>query len=78
MKRQRQVLNPIPEKEMSEWAHIALRAHRRATRKKRAELRQRGLPMIIWKDGRVREVPRVNCSRLAVSRRWSGRRGVLV
>ena len=22
-----------------------------------AELRQRGLPMIIWKDGRVREVP---------------------
>ena len=25
--------------------------------KKRAELRQRGLPMIIWKDGRVREVP---------------------
>ena len=29
----------------------------RATRKKRAELRQRRLPMIIWKDGKVREVP---------------------
>jgi hypothetical protein len=50
-------LKPIPEKEMSEWARIALRAHRRATKKKRAELRQRGLPMIIWKDGKVREVP---------------------
>ena len=49
------VLKPIPEKEMSAWARIALYAHRRATRKKRAELRQRGLPMIIWKDGRVRE-----------------------
>ena len=57
MKKQRQVLNRIPEKEMSEWARIAVRAHRRATRKKRAELRQRGLPMIIWKDGKVREVP---------------------
>ena len=57
MKKQRQVLSPIPEKEMSEWARIALRVHRRATRKKRAELRQRGLPMIIWKDGKVREVP---------------------
>jgi len=32
-------------------------AHRRATRKKRAELRRRGLPMIIWKNGKVREVP---------------------
>jgi hypothetical protein len=50
-------LKPIPEKEMSEWARIALRAHRRATKKKRAELRRRGLPMIIWKDGKVREVP---------------------
>jgi hypothetical protein len=51
------VLKPIPEKEMSEWARIALRAHRRATKKKGAELRRRGLPMIIWKDGKVREVP---------------------
>jgi hypothetical protein len=38
-------------------ARVALRAHRRATRKKRAELRRRGLPMIIWKDAKVREVP---------------------
>ena len=51
------VLKPIPAREMSERARIALRAHRRATRKKRAELRRRGLPMIIWKDGKVREVP---------------------
>jgi hypothetical protein len=51
------VLKPIPEKEMSKWARVALRAHRGATRKKRVELRQRGLPMIIWKDGKVREVP---------------------
>ena len=50
-------LKPIPEKEMSEWARVALHAHRRATRKKRAELRRRGLPMIIWKDGKVREFP---------------------
>jgi len=54
---QTSILKPIPEREMSEWARIALRAHRRATRKKRIELRQRGLPMIIWKDGKVREVP---------------------
>ncbi|HEX7518478.1 MAG TPA: hypothetical protein VF345_14460 [Chthoniobacterales bacterium] len=51
------VLKPIPEKEMSEWARVASQAHRRATRKKRVELRQRGLSMIIWKDGKVREVP---------------------
>jgi hypothetical protein len=50
-------LKPIPEKEMSEWARIASQAHRRATKKKRAVLRRRGLPMIIWKDGKVREVP---------------------
>ena len=57
MKPQTGVLKPIPEKEMSEWACVASQAHRRATRKKRAELRRRDLPMIIWKDGRVREVP---------------------
>lgn len=39
------------------WIPDMREAIRRATRKKRAELRQRGLPMIIWKDGRVREVP---------------------
>jgi hypothetical protein len=47
---------PIPEKEMSPEARVASRAHRSATRKKRIELRQRGLPMIIWKDGKVQEV----------------------
>jgi len=50
-------LNAIPEKDMPKWARAASQAHRRATRKKRVELRRRGLPMIIWKDGRVREVP---------------------
>ena len=50
-------LKPIPESKMSREGRIASQAHRRATRKKRAELRQRGLPMIIWKDGKVREVP---------------------
>jgi hypothetical protein len=57
MKTLRGGLKPIPEKEMSERARIASKAHRRATRKKRIELRQRGLPMIIWKDGKVQEVP---------------------
>jgi hypothetical protein len=50
-------LKPISEKKMPEWARAASQAHRSATRKKRVELRQRGLPMIIWKDGKVREVP---------------------
>jgi hypothetical protein len=50
-------LKPIPEKDMPKWARVASQAHRRATRKKRIELRQRGLPMIIWKNGKVREVP---------------------
>lgn len=51
------ILKPIPEKDMPKWARAGSQAHRRATRKKRVELRRRGLPMIIWKDGRVREVP---------------------
>jgi hypothetical protein len=50
-------LKPISESKMSPEARVASQAHRRATRKKRAELRQRGLPMIIWKDGKVCEVP---------------------
>jgi hypothetical protein len=57
MKKQRQVLNSISEKDMPKWARVASQAHKRVTRKKRTELRQRGLPMIIWKDGKVREVP---------------------
>jgi hypothetical protein len=47
----------IPEKEMPKWVRVASQAHKGATRKKRAGLRQRGLPMIIRKDGKVREVP---------------------
>jgi hypothetical protein len=50
-------LKPIPESKMSPEARVASQAHRRATKKKRAELRRRGLPMIVWKDGKVREVP---------------------
>ena len=50
-------LKPIPEEEVSQWARIASQSHRRATRKKRVELRRLGLPMIIWNDGRVREIP---------------------
>ena len=57
MKNQCRILKPIPEKEMSQWARVAAQAHKRATLKKRAELRRLGLPMIIWKDGKVREVP---------------------
>ena len=49
-------LKPIPESKMSPKARVASQAHHRATRKKRIELRQRGLPTIIWKDGKVREV----------------------
>jgi hypothetical protein len=57
MKRQHLVFRPIPESKMSPESRVASQAHRRATKKKRAELRQRGLPMIIWKDDKVREVP---------------------
>jgi hypothetical protein len=57
MRVSRNGLKRIPEKQMPEWARVASQAHRRATKKKRAELRQRGLPMLTWKDGKVREVP---------------------
>ena len=50
-------LKAIPETRMSSEARVASEAHRRATRKKRAELGRRGLPVIIWNDGKVREVP---------------------
>jgi hypothetical protein len=51
-------LKPIPESKMSPEARVASQAHRRATKKKRAELRRRGLPMIIWKDGKFAKFPR--------------------
>jgi hypothetical protein len=49
-------LKQLPEKNMPKWARAASQAHRHATKKKRTELRQRGLPMIIWTDGKVCEV----------------------
>jgi len=55
MKKHHEVL--ISEKKMPKWARVAPQAHRNATRKKRVELRQRGLPMIICKDGKVQEIP---------------------
>ena len=57
MKVSRNGLKPIPEKQMPKWARVASQAYKRAIKKKRVELRQRGLPMVIWKDGKVREVP---------------------
>jgi hypothetical protein len=50
-------LKPISEEQMPKWARAASQAHRSATRKKRIELRRRGLPMIVWKNGKVREIP---------------------
>ncbi len=49
-------LKPIPEKDMSENARMALKAGRRAIRKLRAENKRLGLPLISWKDGKVIEV----------------------
>ncbi len=49
-------LKPIPEKDMSENARMALKAGRRAIRKVRAENKRLGLPLISWKDGKVIEV----------------------
>lgn len=49
-------LKPIPEKDMSENARMALKAGRRAIRKVRAENKRLGLPLISWKDGKVIEI----------------------
>ena len=43
------------ESDLPEVARLALRAHRRAARKLRAEHRQLGLPIIVWENGRVVE-----------------------
>lgn len=45
------------ESELPEFARLALRAHKRAARKLRAEHRKLGLPIIVWKNGRVVEEP---------------------
>ena len=49
-------LKPIPEKELPEFARIALKAQRRAIRKLRVEHRRLGMPLIGWKDGKVIEI----------------------
>jgi hypothetical protein len=48
-------LKHLKESELPEFARLALRAHKRAARKLRAEHRRLGLPIIVWKDGRVVE-----------------------
>lgn len=41
--------------ELPEFVRLALRAHRRAARKLRAEHRRLGLPIIVWENGKVVE-----------------------
>jgi len=48
-------LKPQTAAEIPEHGKLALRAHKRAARKLRAEHRRLGLPIIVWKDGRVVE-----------------------
>lgn len=48
-------LRPMKASELPEDGRIALRAMQRAARKLRAEHRRLGLPIIVWKDGKVVE-----------------------
>lgn len=48
-------LKPQSLADLPEHGKMALRAHKRAARKLRAEHRRLGLPIIVWKDGRVVE-----------------------
>jgi hypothetical protein len=50
-------LRPMKASELPEDARVALRAMRRAARKLRAEHRRLGLPIIVWKNGKVVEEP---------------------
>lgn len=51
-------LKPMRASELPDWARSAMRAQHRAARKLRAEHRRLGLPIIVWKDGKVvREDP---------------------
>jgi|GEM_PF-2347061 hypothetical protein len=52
-----QPLKPQSEAELPEHGRIAYRAFKRAARKLRAEHRKLGLPIIVWKNGRVVEEP---------------------
>lgn len=46
-------LRPLKESELDEYGKGALRAHRRADRKLRAENKRLGLPLIIWRNGQL-------------------------
>lgn len=48
-------LKPQTAAELPEHGKLALHAHKRAARKLRAEHRLLGLPIIVWKNGRVVE-----------------------
>lgn len=50
-------LKPMKVSELPDDARQALRAQHRAARKLRAEHRRLGLPIIVWKDGKVFEEP---------------------
>jgi hypothetical protein len=49
------MIKPI-EKPAPDLGQIALKCFRRAVRNVRAEHRRLGLPLVVWKDGRVRKV----------------------
>jgi hypothetical protein len=50
-------LKSMKPSELPEDARIAQRAMHRAARKLRAEHRRLGLPIIVWKNGKVVEEP---------------------
>ena len=50
-------LRPMKASELPEDMRLALRAMRRAARQLRAEHRRLGLPIIVWKNGKVVEEP---------------------
>lgn len=55
--RQPRLLKPMKMSELPEDMQQALRAMHRAARKLRAEHRRLGLPIIVWKNGKVVEEP---------------------
>jgi hypothetical protein len=46
-------LTHLRESEVPEFAKGALRAHRRADKKLRAENKRLGLPLIVWENGKL-------------------------
>lgn len=49
-------VKPLPLKNLSEHAMIGVRAHRQAARKLRQEHRRWGLPLLVFKGGKMVEV----------------------